>query len=485
MQMKMVDRLLSSMAFGVIFIGTMGTLGTVGKASGSPPTILGDPGAFSMHWLSEAPYVDENGISRPQQEDYGISFSVAAQDDHGSDNILSVIVTDLKGNEYILNDEGLLGDLQAHDGVYQFQRRGLTGPPNISTYVFTVTNKQGEFISKVDYINRSCDVAKVLLPDNKQIVTQPNPTFSWEPVDGATVYTVTVRNWANTPLWQVDVNGTSVTYNGSSSLTDGNFYWWDISTFDDENNFSHHYNLNFAYSSDTAKPVIGMPLVMTGNNYDDGTHTQVYSCGFFALVADPQGLYNVKAVEVHGPTGDLYELNDAATDGDLISDDGFYQLWEHGLSNRPEPGTYNFTVSDVDGHSEVMAQQATCRILYEPGAVSPKAGEVTGDAAPTFQWERVLDATSYRIVVSDSGNRELWSQNLQDNSPMPNVVYNNDNTGTPLIHGREYKWQITAYDAYYNSSTRHNISFQYSTDDGADGGGGGGGGCFILTSSKI
>jgi hypothetical protein len=369
--------------------------------------------------------------------------------------------------------------------VYQLVQRGLASPPNFSTYVFTVTNKQGELSSKLDYINQSCDAAEVLSPDNGQIVTQPNPTFSWNAISGAAVYTITVRNWDQL-LWRAEANGTSVTYSGPS-LTDGDFYLWDISTTDAENNFSHHYNLNFAYSSDATKPVIGMPLVMTGNDYDDENQTQVYSHGFVAFVADPQGLSNVHAVVVSIPGNERYYLNDAANAGDLFADDGVYQLWGHNLSTKPEPGTYDFTVSDVDGHFAAAPQKTTCRILNEPGSVTPRAGEVTGDDGPTFKWARVLDAVSYRIVVSDASNRELWSQNLQDNGPMLSVVYNNDNTGTALIPEQKYKWEITAYDDHYNSSTRHNISFQYSTSSGTGGGegAGGGAGCFILTSSEI
>jgi hypothetical protein len=164
--MKKVACFFGSMAFRVLLIGTMAIFGTVGNVSGSPPTIVGDPAAISMHWVSDFPYVDENGNAYPRREDYGISFNAIVHDEQGPDNILSVIVTDLEGNEYLLNDEGLQGDLNVHDGVYQLMQRGLSTPPNFSTYVFTVTNKQGEFSSKLDVIDQICDVGRG--PDAKQ-----------------------------------------------------------------------------------------------------------------------------------------------------------------------------------------------------------------------------------------------------------------------------------------------------------------------------
>lgn len=475
--MKKVACFFGSMAFRVLLIGTMAIFGTVGNVSGSPPTIVGDPAAISMHWVSDFPYVDENGNAYPRREDYGISFNAIVHDEQGPDNILSVIVTDLEGNEYLLNDEGLQGDLNVHDGVYQLMQRGLSTPPNFSTYVFTVTNKQGEFSSKLDVIDQICDVAEVQTPNNGQIVTQPNPTFSWNAVIGATVYTVSVGNWRET-LWQTSVNGTSVTYDGPA-LTNGDFYFWDISTTDTENNFSHHYDMNFAFSFDAAKPLIGMPLVMTGSRYNAETHRREYSHGFFAFVADPQGLNSILAVAAYGPGGQHYELNDAARDGDLVANDGIYQLWGHSWSTQPEAGTYDFKVSDVDGHSEAMPQQTTCITLKEPSWVSPSAGEITVDEAPTFQWERVDGATQYQIVVKDSNDRDLWSASLPHTRL--SVDYNFNNTGTPLILGQKYKWEITAHDDYYNSSSRYNIAFQFSTGSSSGGGGGGGGGCFITT----
>ena len=466
-----VDRLLVSRAFRVLFINIMGLLGIVGQASGNV-AIVGDPTAISIHSITEIPHT----------EDYGLSFSVTVQDDLGLDNIQSVIVTDLNQNEYSLNDDGISGDPLAHDGTYQWQRTGLATPPNFGTYVFVVTNKQGESTSKIDYIHKTCDVAVVLSPATGQIVTQPDPTFSWNPVANAALYSVSVSDGVQT-LWHEDTNSTSIHYNGPN-LSDGNFYLWDIRTFDDENNFSRHYDMNFACSGDPVEPVIGIPLVMTGNNFDDENRARGYSLGFFALAADPQGLANIRAVVAISPTGNRYELNDAATDGDVVADDGIYQLWAHGLSNPPETGTYEFSASDFNGHSQAALQQASCIMLAEPSGVSPRSGQVTSDATPTFQWASVTEAASYRIVVSDLSDRELWSQDLPDTSL--SVVYNNDNTGTPLIPGQRYKWKIAASDGQYHDSTRYNIIFQYSTADGTDdGGGGGGAGCFILTCGSI
>ena len=76
------------------------------------------------------------------------------------------------------------------------------------------------------------DQVTLISPANFGYVSTP-PVFSWEPVPGASKYTIFVySSRLGGEIWSIDVPKTltQVTYSGKTALLNGNTYWWRVGT---------------------------------------------------------------------------------------------------------------------------------------------------------------------------------------------------------------------------------------------------------------
>ncbi len=109
-------------------------------------------------------------------------------------------------------------------------------------------------------------------------------------------------------------------------------------------------------------------------------------------------------------------------------------------------------VSDINSHIAMMSiyNSTNTDIDAQPESVnltSPKTGETNVDNKVIFVWDRVPDASKYRIVVSENSNLSdpIHDETFHDTSNALMKEYT-------LDASTEYYWQVTAYGLAKNNS---------------------------------
>ena len=408
-----------------------------------------------------------------ENQTYDIHVEARVSDIDGIDDIASVILQSPDGAVFkTLYDDGLHSDGDENDGFYLTENLANTTPPPLGNYRLIVTDNAGDSSSYSVFIDRYLDTPDNPSPSYEEYINNATPTFSWDEVDDAISYSVSVLDAAGKTIWQQDnITSTSVVYNNDGigeSLVDGNVYTWGVYAGLDytEHANSSRYDIPFIYSS--GKPVF---LAVNFNSSHEiwyhpwqQTENQTYDIHVEARVSDIDGIDDIASVILQSPDGAVFKtLYDDGLHSDGDENDGFY-LTENLANTTPPPlGNYRLIVTDNAGDSSSYSVFID-RYLDTPDNPSPSYEEYINNATPTFSWDEVDDAISYSVSVLDAAGKTIWQQ---DNITSTSVVYNNDGIGESLVDGNVYTWGVYAgldYTEHANSS-RYDIPFIYSTVD--------------------
>ncbi len=406
-----------------------------------------NPQVFSMH------RGDDLG-----NEGYGIELYVNASDPQGPQDIASVTVVSPGGATYTLYDNGQNGDDEANNGrfgihIWEFNQT----PPPLGTYVFTVTDLGENTATASDVLDNTIDYPRNIHPANNEIISDANPIFTWDAVPGGSVYGVSVRDINNNHIWAGAASTNSITYNGPA-LTDGTAYRWNVGTSRVNDASSWHDDATFIYSSDPDKPIISYTQVYSiHDRFTNGS--EQYRLELNADVLDPQGLTDITAVTVTSPGGDVYSLYDDGQHGDGGDGDGRYSNYNLPLTGAPAIGNYTFTATDGLGNTATILDPLQYFPMV-PENMVPANGGFVSTPTPVYTWDAVPNATSYTIDVMDANNNNVWNRN---NISTNSIQHNIDGTGTNLIEGHIYRWQLQAYTDE-GRSWQEWLTFVYSAD---------------------
>jgi len=402
---------------------------------------------------------------------YSIGGQARVSDIDGLDDIASVILQAPDGTFEALYDDGLHNDGDENDGYYGTEARESTTPLSFGNYRLIVTDKAGGSSSRLVFINRYLEIPASPSPYYEEYINNATPTFSWNNVEDAHLYRVTVWDAAGETIWtRGDITSTSVVYNNDGtgeSLVDGNVYTWGVFAYSDDGESSNHFNIPFIYSS--KKPVF---LAVNINSFQairynpwQQTGIKTYSIGGQAQVSDIDGLDDIASVILQAPDGDVYKtLYDDGLQHDGDENDGYYGTEARESTTPPSLGNYRLIVTDKAGGSSSRLVSIN-RYLDIPANPSPGYEEYINNATPTFSWDKVDDADSYTVSVWDAAENIIWQQWGTSTS----VVYNNDGTGESLVDGNVYTWEIFAYLDDGESSNHSGIPFIYSSVDDQEG----------------
>ena len=191
-----------------------------------------------------------------ENQNYDIDARARVSDIDGLDDIASVILQSPDGTVFkTLYDDGLHGDGDENDGYYTTENIVNTTPPPLGNYRLIVTDNAGGSSSYLVSIRRYLDIPDNPSPGYEEHINNATPTFSWDEVDDAVSYSVSVSDAVDKVIWfQDNITSTSVVYNNDGtgeSLIGGNVYTWDLIANADvtEHAFSDRFNIPFIYSS--------------------------------------------------------------------------------------------------------------------------------------------------------------------------------------------------------------------------------------------
>lgn len=83
-------------------------------------------------------------------------------------------------------------------------------------------------------VNMRGEATMQLLSPVGTAVDPEKVTFRWQPVDGATIYRVAVRDSNGSDLWESEAKSPSATYNGEKKLTPSGSYRWRVTALQGE-----------------------------------------------------------------------------------------------------------------------------------------------------------------------------------------------------------------------------------------------------------
>jgi YD repeat-containing protein len=399
--------------------------------------------------ISEGPYIGSRHWGNNTEEEYSISCWLRISDPQGLDNIASVVANFPDGSFYAeLFDDGNHCDDAPGDGGYGVCGNGMASPPPLGEYSIVVTDKDGNTVSGSTTVEHFLDFPTVFSPASGSVITNPQPAFTWNAVQGAVRYSLEIVNPENWELmWrQDDITGTSVTYNNDGtgqSLTEDILYRWGVSAWDDKENGSwHHTQISFIYSSDTEKPVMTDPIVRS--RHWVGEPWESWGIDFWTNIGDLQGLNTIDSVWVEGPGDIRYELYDDGVHFDELANDGKFANWIGDLNEPPALGVYTFNVKDKSGNI-VSATDTLTAVLDAPGNVMPVNDTIVSEQDVLFQWDAVPGAAWYEVQVTDqSWQHTFWSSGRE--LTQTSVRYNENGTGEDLTEGGLYKLVVRAGD---------------------------------------
>ncbi len=403
-------------------------------------------------------YGDDQG-----NEEYGYMINIEIGDPQGLSDIDKVTVTSPSNVVYNLYDDGQHSDDYANDGKFSNHFGGLTQPPPIGNYLFTITDKSFDTIKANDYLDTVIDYPRNLIPANNEVINTVNPKFRWSKIQGADHYSINVwEQNQNCCLWSIGIGDRdSVVYNENGTGVDlfqDKVYMWNIYT-DVKDAESWNNGNVFIYSPAPEKPAIVKPQLQSkkyinnDGSYDTGLE-------FNTNVYDPQGLNDIKSVQLFSPFGSTFEMYDDGQHSDEGANDGYYarQIW--GLSSVNLQGAYSLIAKDNSGNDSVIVLNLD-KVLEVPQNQQPVNNSVISTATPTFSWDAVTGADYYQLAVFDQNKNRIWGWvNITGST---SVVYNFDGNGTALSNNSMYYWQVQASSSQ-GSSWRESYRFVYSSE---------------------
>jgi len=304
--------------------------------------------------------------------------------------------------------------------------------------------------------------------DGSYVIVNP-PTLTWssvqdEPqgedntgIDSYTLQYSTSSTFTPSNTTTVsDISSTSYTF--SFSLAN-NTYYWRVKAVDNAGN-EGNWSSARSFTINLESPTLLSPANGASFNSDDIPLTFSWS-------------------EVSGAYGYLLEIDDQQP----ISSSPIYSQVVSGESTTSfevpvsfTDNTYYWRVSAVDSEDNTTGVYSSVRSFSvdstppgTPSLTSPANNATIGDTSPTFSWQSVSDAESYKIEIATASDLDVDGSFVG-----ANVVYTyptsgqltstTHSIGTDLDDGEEYYWHVVAFDAAGNEGDWSSIrSFEIDT----------------------
>ncbi len=282
------------------------------------------------------------------------------------------------------------------------------------------------------------------------LTTNSTPTFTWDPVAGASRYRVCIYTYDNSRrLWKGYTGSETSCTVPPGVLEPNSYYRYRVEAWDTPSPFGvDNYGRTPISSSDYYRFYTNSEVPEAPHIDLDGSGVQtVQSDGigvvpvFWARVNDRQGVPgNIASVKVTYPGGHEEFMYLDHTDGPYR---GYYRT----VSDQPvASGVYSFTVTDHDGHTATITDD----LVYNPiGYPAPSSLAATvGPDDIQVSWDAVDGAALYRLEVYNEAHERIhrFSVDAADGTSVaiPRGM---------LTEGRLYRYRVRTYREFYSDIT--------------------------------
>jgi Carboxypeptidase regulatory-like domain len=336
---------------------------------------------------------------------------------------------------------------------------GVTWNEGVKTLTFSATNQNTGASQSADYVH-SGPVYPVIANDlalraRINLTTNSTPTFTWDPVVGASRYRLRIYTYDNSRIIWNGYTGSETSYTVPPGvLTPDSYYRYRLDAWDAPSPLSvDNYSRTPSSSSDfyrfyTNSEVPEAPFI----DLDGGGVQTVQSDeagvipAFWVRVSDLQGVPgNIASVKVKYPGGHEEFLY-------LDHTDGPYRGYYHTVSDEPVgSGVYIFTVTDRDGNTATVSDD----LVYNPIAY-PAASSLAATVGPdTIQvsWDAVEEAAFYRLEIYNEAYERIYRLNLDAAEVEPG---DDASLAVPrglLEEGKLYRYRIKTHREFYSDIT--------------------------------
>jgi len=403
------------------------------------------------------------------------------------------------GYEIVFSQDAPTG----YDWYYWYDNEAEPG--NTYSYYITAygTDWETEPSSEVT-IDTWLPLCSLISPADESIITDPNPTFTWNPVglsvsdfpygsitSGDTqfwVYDDTIEDEAWYIRFEDDLTTFTITYNDdgqAAPLVPSHAYYWNSRAYGyDENGnciaASGNGDWKFIYSGGTLAGItdvyaktetyylskipkiildeLGIDKASSSYRFNEleesreavvnysisldwSAYCETTGCGYRIYRKINEGIYEI-VFSQEAPTGyDWYE-------------------WE---DNEAEPGsTYSYYVTAYGSDWETDPSEIVTRDTWLPPSCtlnSPPDGTLT-NTNPTFSWTSGVPDFPYGpicsggtcMLVYDTDTNDLVWHICFDDPDTSTATYNQDGQATPLIHEHRYTWHSWGYGCDENGN---------------------------------
>ncbi len=270
------------------------------------------------------------------------------------------------------------------------------------------------------------------VPGNLQIaaspISQKTPRFVWDRVDGASAYQLQVDDDANfsSPLVNETLAGTA--YTPPNGLTDGQFYWRVAIRRSSKLVGRWTPSLTFVKSSVTPTPLAPINDAVV-NQQPTFQWSRVLTPTETPILAAPR--YRLQ-VSKDPNFSDPEEFTTASTAYTLV--------YRESLAD----GTWYWRVAVYDTNKQVWAFSPVQQFYKEylpPTPLQPAQGS-RATAIPSFRWQALDGAASYKIEIADN---ELFNKAIS--ATTDHTAY----TPTGKLNNSEYYWRVQMIDKDRNA----------------------------------
>ena len=251
------------------------------------------------------------------------------------------------------------------------------------------------------------------------------PEFSWEGVEQAVSYLISVSSDANLEeiLWSDIITSTNAVYDESALLLSfSTTYYWSIATLSDDGSVLSMSSIE-SFSTTSLFPVSGL----APNGATE------------ALTPTLSWELNTNIISYRVLISKDSEFNELVLDlkvetNSLTIENG---LLESGLQ-------YYWKVIGLDQNDENLVNPSEVALLVMPSnteisLISPTENEQIGNLMPTFKWGMLENINSYKIMIST--DIEMATLILDETISITEFTIPEDRA---LINGMTYYWQIQA-----------------------------------------
>ena len=378
------------------------------------------------------------------------------------------------------------------------------GPGNTYSYYITAYGTDWETApSEIVTIDTWLPPCSLVSPVHESIITDPNPTFTWNPVglsvsdlpygsiisgsSGLWVYDDTAEEEVWDVWFEDNLSTSTITYNDNGQaapLTAGHSYYWEYSAagYDENGNriaASYSGGRDFIYSGGTWAGITDVEAITRtrrassmSNNYLNKLEESRPGQGYFfnkpKLLEKAELNYSITLswAAYCESTGCGYRVYRKINEG--IYEIVFSQEaptgydWYEWEDNEAEPGgTYFYYVTAYGSDWETDPSEIVTRDTWLPPCTlnSPLDGTLT-NINPTFSWSSGVPDFPYGpiysggtcMLVYDTDTNDLVWHICFDDPATSTATYDQDGQAAPLIHEHWYGWHSWGYGCDENGN---------------------------------